>query len=68
MSKVGVTGSDTPVRAFRRRHGLTQVELADLLEVGDRTIQDWDRQAKPTRVVVLALAALDVELSNKGRE
>lgn len=41
------------LRALRRRHGVTQVQLGDALGVSARAIQDWERGLSSPRAVDL---------------
>ena len=50
-----------PVRAFRRRWGLTQRHLAEALGCHRQTISDWERGKLPlSRQSQLALIGLEV--------
>jgi len=53
------------LKAFRQKHGLTQAQLAELLPVNLRTLQEWelDRgKGKPPPFLWRALAHLESEL------
>lgn len=56
-------GHPTPaeVVAFRRRHGLRQLDLANLMGVHRRTIEVWEAgfPSKPPKMLALAMAAVD---------
>jgi len=53
------------IRAWRHAHGLTQTQLADLLEVRILTVQRWESGTTPvSRIVELALERLDQHLSH----
>ncbi|HZD02106.1 MAG TPA: helix-turn-helix transcriptional regulator [Actinomycetes bacterium] len=48
----------TAIRSARRRAGLSQVELAELLGVRQSSVSQWERgSTKPSTVHLLALAA-----------
>ncbi len=39
-----------PIKEARKKAGLTQAKMSDLLEIPKRTIEDWDRGiSKPPR-------------------
>lgn len=51
------TGSENPIRAARKRLGLSRDELGRILRVSGRTISYWERQAKmpdPGRAAALS--------------
>ena len=51
-----------PIERYRKGRGLTQKELADVLEVNVNTIQGWERGAEPRPRRLGALAeALGVD-------
>jgi transcriptional regulator with XRE-family HTH domain len=60
------------LRAWCEQHGLTQAQLARLLEVDQMTISRWERGATKRavggRILELALAALDQELSKRQEQ
>jgi transcriptional regulator with XRE-family HTH domain len=57
------------LKMWRQQRGLTQSQLARLLEVETLTISRWERGATkrqaPGRMLELALKGLDVELAEK---
>jgi transcriptional regulator with XRE-family HTH domain len=59
------------VKAWREEHGLSQAQLARLLEVDQMTISRWERGVRPRaasgRILELALTALDQELRERQR-
>lgn len=53
-------------KAFRKKHGLTQARLAELLPVNLRTLQEWESERKkgqPMPFLWRALAHLESELT-----
>lgn len=46
------------IRAYRRRHGMTQRELADQLGVTQQSIARWEHGAPPSRHMVRTLEVL----------
>jgi DNA-binding transcriptional regulator YiaG len=53
----------TEIRAIRTRAGLTQVELADALQVNEMTVSRWERGlSRPHRYIEQALRRLDTSL------
>lgn len=58
-------GPGTKVKEFRARHSLTQVALADRLDMTARQIKRYENgQTDVPHVVMLALAELDRRLSS----
>lgn len=67
MSRISVwkEGPDKIV-AFRRRHLMTQDDLAATLEVSPRTIANWERgDFLPSKMVRLALIGYEYEAAVK---
>lgn len=65
---VDATNLRTPagMRAWRQSRGLSQVKLAELLEVHEITISKWEREIVPIpKTVELALRWLDQELAHE---
>jgi transcriptional regulator with XRE-family HTH domain len=54
------------VKAFRKRHGLTQLKLAYLMDVTPGAISKWEHQRTVPRWVELALKGLEVELAEQA--
>jgi transcriptional regulator with XRE-family HTH domain len=55
------------VKMWRREHGLSQAQLARLLEVNQMTISRWEHGTQPSlgRVLEYALKYLDAELARR---
>lgn len=55
------------LKAFRKKHGLTQARLAELLPVNLRTLQEWESErekGQPPPYLWRALAHLENELQS----
>jgi DNA-binding transcriptional regulator YiaG len=53
------------LRTFRKKHGLTQKQLAARLPSGLRTVEDWERRKRvPPEILKRALRDLARELAN----
>lgn len=50
------------LKFWRERHGKSQIELADDLDVSRHSIIKWERSEKIPRILELAIAALDRDL------
>ena len=46
------------IRAYRRRHGMTQRELADQLGVTQQSVARWEQGSPPSRYMVRTLEVL----------
>ena len=62
----GYTATDTAerVRTFRRHYGLTQIDLAKLLDVTRHTVGQWENGAPMSRLARYALYYLDYRFSS----
>jgi DNA-binding transcriptional regulator YiaG len=57
------------LRAFRKKHKLTQKQLSGLLPAGLRTVEDWEREKRtPPPILKRALRDLERELSTTNTE
>jgi transcriptional regulator with XRE-family HTH domain len=56
----------TPVRAFRVKHGLSQKDLAIAFDISGGSVRNYEREKRPKRMVLLALAGLEAELSKRS--
>lgn len=59
------------LRAERKRLGLTQQQLADLLDVRQRTISEWEREEVTIRhqqILALALEAIAMRMGVEPKE
>jgi DNA-binding transcriptional regulator YiaG len=63
-----MSGRFSDTKEFRARHGLSQAELARLLPVNLRTLQDWESmrsKGKSPEYLFRALRDLERELKKK---
>ena len=60
------------LRQWREEHGVSQAELARILEVNQMTISRWERgagrRAAPGRILEFALAEVERRLEEQRRE
>jgi len=52
------SGLASSIRAYRRRHGMTQRELADQLGVTQQSVARWEQGSPPSRHMVRTLEVL----------
>lgn len=63
MTNAPQTADAQRVRYLRQFYGLTQTELATLLDVTRQTVTNWERGYPMTRMARYALLHLDRQLS-----
>ena len=63
-------GEVIDVKTWREQHGLTQRELANLLDLDPQTVSRWERGVKQPRgrILELALRALDQDMAGRRKE
>lgn len=57
------------MQEWREAHGLSRRQLAVQLDVAEATIHRWEKNERrfPSRIIGLALRALEVELAEQRR-
>lgn len=56
------------IKQFRHKHKLSQRKLAELLEVGIRTVQRWEYgERKPHQMTLQLIEKLDDELTEQRK-